>query len=62
MKTVIERVLDTASAGGAAYADARIVQKTSEFLMVKDGQVAAVNLTSDYGLGVRALEIGRAHV
>lgn len=58
MKIVIDRALDTASAGCAAYADARIVQKTSEFLMVKDGQVAAVNLTSDYGLGVRTLVDG----
>ena len=58
MKIVIERALDTASAGGAAYADARIVRKISEFLMVKDGQVAAVNLSSDYGLGVRALVNG----
>ncbi len=55
MKSVIERALDTASAAGASYADARIVQRTSEYLMIKDGQVAAVNLSSDYGLGVRAL-------
>ena len=55
MKSVIERALDTASAAGASYADARIVQRTSEYLMIKNGQVAAVNLSSDYGLGVRAL-------
>ena len=58
MKSVIERALDTASAAGSAYADARIVDKTNEFLMIKDGRVAAVNLSNDYGLGVRALVDG----
>ena len=58
MESVIERALDTASAAGATYADARIVRRTSEYLMIKDGRVAAVNLSSDYGLGVRALVAG----
>ena len=58
MKEIIERALDTAIARGASYADARIVLATGEYLLVRDGKLTAVNLTHDYGLGVRVIVDG----
>jgi TldD protein len=49
------RALDVAAAKGATYADARIVERRSESLIVKNGRVEAVSFAHTAGFGVRVL-------
>ncbi|HEV7678563.1 MAG TPA: TldD/PmbA family protein [Candidatus Dormibacteraeota bacterium] len=58
MRDIAERVLDTAAAGHAAYADCRVVQRTVQTMAVKNGVVARVALSEDEGIGVRVLVDG----
>jgi TldD protein len=58
VRDVAERVLDTAAAGHAAYADCRLVQRTVQTMVVKNGAVARVALSEDEGIGVRVLVDG----
>jgi TldD protein len=53
-----ERVLDTAKARGAAYADVRFERMRSERLEVRNGDVAALDDQQSIGYGVRALVDG----
>jgi TldD protein len=53
-----ERVLDTAKARGAAYADVRFERVRSERLEVRNGDVAALVDQRSVGYGVRALVDG----
>ena len=50
--------VEWASASGASYADARYVERESETVAVKDGQVEGVDRGSDRGVGVRVLYKG----
>jgi TldD protein len=52
---LIDRALDTADRLGAGYADVRIVERTTEGLTVKNGQLEAATSTQSAGFGVRVL-------
>ena len=58
MRELAERALDTAVAGGAAYADCRVVTRATQVVVVKNGAVARVALSEDEGIGVRVLVDG----
>jgi TldD protein len=58
MKDLIDRALDQARAGGATYADVRVVRHQSQTVMVKNGTVEQVAADEDAGFGVRALVDG----
>ncbi len=58
MRQVSERALDAASAAGASYADCRVVNRTVQRLTVKNGVVAAVELSEDEGVGIRVIVDG----
>ena len=58
MRDVAERALDTAVAGGAAYADCRVVQRAVQILEVRNGVLATAALHEDEGVGVRVLVDG----
>jgi TldD protein len=53
-----ERVLDTALARGAAYADVRFERVRNEHVEVRNGDVAALDDARSIGYGVRALVDG----
>ena len=55
MLELAQRALDTASAGGAAYADARFVQTRHEEVSVKAGAVDGLIQDESEGIGVRLL-------
>ena len=55
MRDIAERALDTAVAGGAEYADCRVVQRSVQILEVKNGALANTALHEDEGVGVRVL-------
>ena len=54
----LRSAVDWAAARGAAYADARYVERESESVAVKDGQVEGADRDSDRGVGVRVLVRG----
>jgi len=58
MRELAERALDSADAGGASYADARVVARSTQVIVVKNGAVARVALAEDEGIGVRVLVDG----
>ncbi len=58
MRDLADRALDTARAGGAAYADIRIVRRESQTVGTKNGRVEVVTQGDDLGFGVRVLVDG----
>jgi TldD protein len=58
MRRLIQRALNTATARGAAYAEARVVELVLESVSVKNGQLDAVTHRDSLGIGVRALAEG----
>jgi TldD protein len=58
VKDLIERALDAAQRGGAAYADVRVVERESEGLTVKNGALEAASSNTSAGFGVRVLVDG----
>jgi TldD protein len=58
MRDLTDRALDTATAGGASYAEARIVRREERAAIVKTGTVAALAASESEGIGVRALVDG----
>ena len=58
VKELIERALDAAQRGGARYADIRVVERETEGLTVKNGQLEAANSNTSAGFGVRVLVNG----
>jgi TldD protein len=58
VRDTAERVLDAAHAAGAAYADCRVVERTSQTVTVKNGRVNNVAHLEDAGVGVRVLVDG----
>jgi TldD protein len=58
VRDVAERALDTAVAGRAAYADCRVVQRSVQTIVVKNGRVARIAFYEDEGLGVRVIVDG----
>lgn len=51
-------IVDSATRGGASYADARRVESETERVDLKDGVVEAIDRSSDRGIGVRVLVKG----
>jgi len=58
VRDIAERALDAAHAAGAAYADCRVVERTSQSVLVKNGRVNNVTEFEDAGVGVRVLVDG----
>src|SRR2546425_2906787 len=56
--SVLTDLVHTASSRGAAYADARTVEREQEIVSVKDGAVESVARTADRGLGLRIIHRG----
>ena len=54
----LRNAVEWASSSGTSYADARYVERESETVSVKDGQVEGVDGDSDRGVGVRVLYKG----
>jgi TldD protein len=54
----LENAVQWAARRGASYADARYVERESETVSVKDGQVEGTERDSDRGVGVRVLRDG----
>jgi TldD protein len=53
--TRLSGAVERAHAGGATYADARFVERETETVSVKDGQVESVDRDADRGVGVRVI-------
>ena len=58
MKELCERAVDAAVGAGAAYADARVVERRSQLVAARDGLVEAVDDSESAGIGVRVLAGG----
>ncbi len=58
MRDLTDRALDTASALGAGYADARTVRRLDESVSIKTGRVEGVASGESEGFGVRVLVDG----
>ena len=54
----LRNAVEWAVASGASYADARYVERESETVTVKDGQIEGVDRDADRGVGVRVLTKG----
>ncbi|MEP7041099.1 MAG: TldD/PmbA family protein [Chloroflexota bacterium] len=58
MQELIDLALDVARTGGAGYADMRIVERDTESLTVKNGNLAEASSNRSAGFGVRVLVDG----
>jgi TldD protein len=58
VKDLTNRALNTAASLGATYADVRIVDRTEQMVSTKNGAVATVNQSQDFGFGVRVIADG----
>jgi TldD protein len=58
LKELTDRALNLAKAKGAAYADMRIVRRTSQSITVKNGVVASLENNTSVGFGVRVVVDG----
>jgi TldD protein len=58
LKNLMSRALELAQLRGAQYADIRVVNNRTEFMVVKDGAVEALNQNDSFGFGVRVLVDG----
>lgn len=58
MRDIAERLLDAAHAAGAGYADCRVVERTIQSVVVKNGRLNNVSQFEDQGSGVRVLVDG----
>jgi TldD protein len=54
----LRNAVEWAAAHGASYADARYVERESETVAVKDGQIEGVDRDADRGVGVRVIANG----
>jgi len=58
MRDITDRALDTATALGAGYADARVVRRQDETITIKSGRVEGVAAGESEGFGVRVIVDG----
>ena len=58
MRDIAERALDAADAAGATYADCRVVERTTQSVVVKNGRVNSVTEFEDAGVGIRVIVDG----
>jgi TldD protein len=54
----LENAVQWAARSGASYADARYVERESETVSIKDGQIEGIDRDGDRGVGVRVLYQG----
>ncbi|UCC12147.1 MAG: TldD/PmbA family protein [candidate division WOR-3 bacterium] len=55
MKKFMERIIDTLKVQRVDYGDVRVVERESEFIMVKNGIIEAITHNTNRGFGVRVL-------
>lgn len=58
MKDLQSRVLNVAQTRGASYADVRVVNRTNQYVIVKNGKVEALEQNESQGFGVRVIVEG----
>ncbi len=58
VRPLAEAALDAAQLAGATYADVRIVHRTDERVVVKNGMVGELERSDDVGVGVRVIVDG----
>jgi TldD protein len=58
VEELIDRALDGAQRAGASYADVRLVERRSEELKVKNGELEAASSATSEGFGIRLLVDG----
>ncbi len=58
MKDLAQRILDTAVAKGAQYADVRVIDTRTQTIAVRNEQISALSERDDLGFGVRVLVNG----
>ncbi|MFI5313247.1 MAG: TldD/PmbA family protein [Candidatus Dormibacteria bacterium] len=58
MRDIADRLLDAAATAGATFADCRVVERTIQSVMVKNGRVNSVGQFEDQGCGIRVLVDG----
>ncbi len=58
MEKIAERALDVAHGLGASYADVRVIDQSTQSIETKNDHVAAVDMSSSLGAGVRILSDG----
>jgi len=58
MPDVLTDLVQLAASRGATYADARHVERESEIVSVRDGDVESVSRSSDRGIGFRVIDQG----
>lgn len=58
MEDLTQRALDRARQAGASYADVRVVRRSTEEILVKNGHVEAVEAGESTGFGVRVIADG----
>ena len=58
MKDLTGRALNIAQQRGASYADVRVVERVTQHIIVKNGQVDALEQDESLGFGVRVLVNG----
>ena len=58
MRDLAQLALDTATQGGAGYADVRVVRRAEESIIVKSGRVEGVSFGESEGFGIRVLVDG----
>jgi TldD protein len=57
-KSIADAALKAAKAGGASYADVRLVRRRNEYLSTRDDHLTGVYGDDSFGLGVRVLKNG----
>ncbi len=55
MLELAKQAVDTATASGATYADARVIEKESQVIQTKGMNVSGLNIGNSYGIGIRVL-------
>ncbi|MBU1882330.1 TldD/PmbA family protein, partial [bacterium] len=58
MKTIIQNAVDSAGRLGASYADIRIIDSQKQDIMLRNGQISAMDIADNIGFGVRVIVNG----
>jgi TldD protein len=56
MKQFLNRIINTCSTKKVEYGDVRVVERESQFVVVKNGVIEAITYSTDKGFGVRVLK------
>ena len=55
MRKFMKRIIDTLQVKRVDYGDVRVVERETEFIMVKNGIIEAITHNTNRGFGVRVL-------